>query len=378
MGKLILYDRSRSTTDWSCQRMRYLQYEKDGRGIVSQFVARAPYTGQALHDGLAAIAISYRNKLQDGFQTVGIDDIADAAHKQMFDALMNASGGEDEFESTNFANEQSTLVEGILRGFYKYVWPTLIAEYPTIVAIEEEMTFEHDDLVFMARPDLVVEDREGNLIYIEYKSTSSKQEGWTNSWNTAIQLHSTIRAIEATLGRKVTGVIIQGLYKGFISYGKQSSPFCYGYGRGGNPPFTKAEVRYDYAAGFKRTPTWEMSGGVAKWIEDMPDNVLADQFPRTPVIFVKDELVDNFFKQRAVREGEIKLAMELINKSDEEGKEAILNMAFPQNFEQCHQYFGKSCQFLQICHGQVDDPLNMGFEYRTPHHQLELEQDAKS
>lgn len=377
--RLLVYDRSRSTTDWTCGRMRYWQYEHDGKGIVSSYVARAPYTGQALHDGLAAIATIQKDYIAMG--DINIDVIAQTVHKQMFDALMIAAAGEDEFESVQFAKEQATLTEGILRGFYRGVWPQLIAKYPTIIAIEPELRYDHDGLTFMSKPDLILADLEDNWFCIEYKSTSSKQENWVKQWDTAIQVQSQIKAIEETLKHKVTAVIIQGLYKGFISYGKQNSPFCYAYRRAAARPGAPDDISYEYRNGYRRTPTWEMAGGVKAWINGMPDDVLANQFPRTPPIFVKDEMVERFFSQRKWREKEIELAMQMIG-DDENINQNILDLTFPQRFDSCHSYFGKNCQYMQICHGGLKDPLEMGFEYRTNHHKLEQdiwdEQDKTS
>ena len=370
MSELRLYDRSRVVTDWSCPRKRWWQYEYDGKGIVSGNTHLELFLGTCLHDGLAAIAHQH---LSD---TVDIDAVSAAARKQMIDALLAQTTGE--VDEVNFANEQAALVEGLLRGFHKHVWPRLMTQYPVIMCIEQEMTYEHDALVFMAKPDLVLADTEGNIWYIEYKSTSSKKEGWLNSWNTAVQLHSSIRAIESTIHEKVSGVIVVGLYKGFESYGKQSSPMCYSYKRNGNPPFSQDEVMYEYKAGFKRYPTWEMPGGVKAWVEGMPANILADQYPQTPPIFVKDDLVDKFFQQRSYREKEIQHALKMIvNADDPEWGKQLLEVAFPQKFDQCQPgwgKWGKSCQYLKICHGHVENPLLEGFEWRVPHHKPELEQ----
>lgn len=377
---LIVYDRSRVTTDWGCPRRRYLQYEYNGKGIVPAHQSYAPYLGNLLHDGLAAIA-TFTLKGEE----VPIDAIADAGVQQMREVLLANTTGE--VEAVNYAFEQGALVEGQLRGFYKHVWPILLSTYPEILLIEQEMEFRHDGLVFMSKPDLVVRGREGEVWYIEYKSTRSKNQGWVNSWQTAVQLHSTIKAIEEHINEKVTGVVIQGLYKGYESYGKQSSPFCYGYRRSGNPPFTKDEVRYDFAPGFRKTPTWEMgqgkSGfkGVKGWVEDMPTSILADQFPQVPPIFIKEGLLDSFFKQRAVREQEINLALNMMDGADREAQEIILDTAFEQHWDECNQYYGGACAYKPICHGASIfdvDPLDNHFVYRTPHHALELEQDQAS
>ena len=363
--RLKVYDRSRSTTDWQCPRKRYLQYELYGRGVVPEDTAIELYLGTTIHDALSGIA-----------RGLDINLIADTARTQVKEALVGA-GTEDE---VNYASEQAALVEGITRGFHLHVWPQLIEKYPRILAIEQEMTYDHDGFTFMAKPDLVLaSEDESDIIYVVYKSTSSKKDSWVNSWGYAVQLHSTIRAIEQTLRKKVTGVIVQGLYKGFESYGKQSSPFCYLYFRAANPPFVKEEVAYEFKAGLKRYPTWERSGGVKEWVENMPAHVLADQFPRTPVIFIKDDLIDSFFRQRIAREMEIDLALQMLeqHKDDEDTCKDILDTAFEQKFDQCAPYFGKPCTYRNICFGHVTDPLNQGYSLRESHHQMELEHHEK-
>jgi hypothetical protein len=169
-------------------------------------------------------------------------------------------------------------------------------------------------------------------------------------------------------------VQIVGLYKGYQSYGKQSSPFCYAYKRSGNPPFTKDQIEYEYKSGFKRTATWEMAGGVKSWIEGMPENVLANQFPLTPPIFINESLVESFFKQRAIREHEIARAMrEADAEWDKEPDYNLLNEVFPQKFDQCSPGWGKGCEFKKLCHGNCTNPLEQGFSWREPHHEKEME-----
>lgn len=363
--KLIrLYDRSRVTTDWKCPRSRYWQYEYKGKGIVGGGLQLYLYMGSAIHDGLSALA-----------RGVDIDLIADAARKQMIEALLAHSNGE--VEEFAFANEQAALVEGIIRGFHKYVWPSLIARYPRVLHVEEEMLLEHDGLGFMSKPDLVLATEDGSeVVYVEYKSTASKKDDWINSWSTAVQLHSTIRAVEATTGVKINSVIVQGLYKGYVSYGKQNSPFCYCYKRNGNPPFTQDAVAFEYKAGFKRFPVWELEGGVKGWIEGMPEDVLASQFPQTPPIFVKDDLIDAFFLQRTVREKEIALALDWLEatEGDEEAQKMVMSTSFPQKFSECQPGWGSPCGYRLLCHGPQRDPLDSGFVWREPHHLAEMEQ----
>jgi hypothetical protein len=319
------------------------------------------FLGIVIHDALAAFSHLALND-----QEIPIDEIAEAAFKQVYDELYNKSieNRTPEDEADDYAREQGSLIEGLVRGFHKHVWPKLMVQYE-IVTCEQEMDYPLDgegEFVFMTKPDLILRDKiTGDLVYVEYKSTSSKKEGWVNSWETAVQLHSSVRATERALNETVSHVQIVGLYKGYESYGKQSSPFCYAYKKSGNPPFTLDQIQYAYKAGFKRTATWEMDGGVKKWVESMPDNILGDQFPMTLPIMVNDDLVKAFFRQRLIRETEIRGFF---------GNEDI-DRIFPQRFDQCQPQFGWHCQYKKLCHGYVEDPLAEGFVLRDPHHEQE-------
>lgn len=369
MKIIRLIDRTRTVSDWKCPRLRYWNYEYQGRGISKSSTSLPLFMGITIHDSLAAIAMY----VKDG-SPVPIDNLADLASRQMVENLLSPFEGKHvPQDAREFAREQAALVEGLIRGFYLHLWPKLMLN-ASIVAIEQEMEYSLNEVVdddgteyvFMTKPDLVIE-KEGELVYIEYKSTSSKKPEWVNSWDTAVQLHSSVKATEATLGRPVGSVQIVGLYKGYESYGKQSSPFCYAYKKLGNPPFTQDQTLYEYKAGFRRYATWELPGGVKAWVEGMPENVLANQFPLTAPIYVNDDLVNAFFRQRLAREIEI---------ADSGGQhwplEHTLDRVFPQHFDQCVPSFGWKCDYVKLCHGNVEDPLLEGFELRTPHHDQEV------
>lgn len=640
-NNLILVDRSRSTCDWQCPRRRYWNYDYNDIGIAPISAALELQMGIIIHDSLARIATEWQLA-----GTADIDTVAHAAYQEMFTFLTK---GEPSEPKLLFAKEQATLVEGLLRGFYKHQWPRLMAQYPKILAIEQEMSYPYGRILYMSRPDLIAVDKNGEVTYIEYKSTSSKREEWITSWETAIQLHSTTRAIEHVLHEKIGHIVVQGLYKGYClapetpvitsdlrwvevqtlnvgdklmafeeypsvlptnhskcgtrkrrrqwqeaivtktgvailpcykllfedgstiicsakhkwltcwrsdgsgaanwtatedlvpwknnfekghrvlkvvepkktalglsfrdnydlgylsaafdgeghlsqtkgksgywqtwaafyqnpnvmlskvcsllsnysiryskripktkgrvsqlqvsdrldvlrlltltrpvrllekftpnhlggmmpcktppkliakefiglhevitletstgtlvangfashnsSYGKQGSIFCYAYKRNGNPPFSQDSVSYEYKAGFKRFPIWELEGGLKQWVENMPEDVLSEQFPVTPPIFVNDDQVEAFFAQRNVREQEIDIAKGLLRFTDDkETHRLVLNTSFPQRFDACSPAWGKPCPYKRICFGEVSDPLTSGFEPRQPHHAIE-------
>lgn len=368
---LILFDRSRVVADWKCPRARFWGYEFEGRGIGPNTTSLELWMGTAIHEALAYIAQCETSQVP-----VDIDQVASEAGRAMRQSLLDAQTELDD-DARMFAEEQGALVEGLVRGFYRQVWPRLRAEYPTIIAVEGDILHPASPgMGFMSKPDLVVADQDDNWWYWEYKSTSSKKQEWIDSWNTAVQIHSTIEAIERKLNHPVTGVVVQGLYKGYESYGRQNSPLIYAYVKPGQPPFVKEQVQYEYKAGFRAQPVWLRDGGVKKWVEEMPEEMLADQFPQTPPIFVKKHLIEAFFRQTVIRERRIAAALEELGQtSDELAKQAIMDEVFPQRFDQCTPPWGKrKCQFRRLCHGVVSDPLSEGFVWREPHHEFEKEE----
>ena len=375
---IIWHSRASAESDWRCQRARYYLYNYEG-GIVKDNLTLPLFIGNCIHDGVAGIATqSVLNGAAD------IDTIATDANKLVYETLKEYYYPEVEFpkESAEWllAMEQSTLVEAVLRGFYRLSWPAIFAKYPNFFKSETETIFPHDScgklnkkgpFVYKAKPDLVLAGEDG-LLYFEIKSTSSKKPEWVTSWNYAPQVHGTAKAIEFTYGKDVLGTIIQGFYKGYSQYGKYSSVLVYGYAGKGNPPFTKVTYSPDYRAGLKRTPVWEMEGGVKMWIEKLPLETLSEQFPQTPLIPTNEGLAEDFFRQRAIREQDVKIeAAKIKEPSFKEFKQLSLDTFFPQSFSQCSPSFGSPCEFLNICHGTPqakEDPLNHGFAKRDREH----------
>lgn len=371
---LIFHSRPRAEADWDCPRKRYYAYDFEG-GIVKDNLTLELFIGTAVHDGLAAIATHYLVS-----KSVDIDQIATACRDLVFTTLYEYAGDvpEDSAEKVQ-AHEQATLVEGLLRGFYKQSWPLLIKEYPEVVAIEKECIYPHDaagklnlkgPYVFMAKPDLILRGPNG-LVYIEYKTTSSKKVEWIQSWQYAIQVHATMKAIEFTLGEAPACTIVQGLYKGYSQYGKFSSNLVYAYEKKGNPPFTQHQLSAEYKPGFRKAPIWEIEGSIGAWLDKIPAETLAEQFPQTPMIFLNDDMQLSFFRQRAIREETVQSVGMW---SPEE-----LDIYFPQSFSKCRPAWGHECNYLKLCHGSPStkaDPIGSGLfmkkdrAHEEPFHEL--------
>ena len=381
---VFYHSRPRARADWRCPRSRYYAYDFDG-GIQKDNLTLDLFLGTCLHDGIAAIATQHRD-----LGKVDIDKIGDSLRGLVFttitDYAKETTGSVSE-DTRILANEKATLVEGLIRGFYRVRWPQLIAQYPTILAIEAATIYPHDvnghsvDLdnlpalifIYNSRPDLVLQGDLGT-IYIEVKSTGSKKAEWIESWQTDIQVHATLRGIEFTLGEQPLGTIVQGLYKGSEYYGKFSSALVYGYVRRGNPPFTKSDYSAEYKYGMVKFPVWDYPGGSKAWIAQMSPEVLAEQFPQTPLIFPNEELIEGFFRQRAQREMTVREAVEHLEQFSS-NKQAILDVHFPQNFDACTPAWGHGCDFVKICHGPAqNDPVGSGlYMVRDRSHEEEFD-----
>lgn len=181
-----------------------------------------------------------------------------------------------------------------------------------------------------------------------------------------------------TLETSTGTLIANGFASHNSSYGKQSSPFCYGYSQNGQPPFFKPTLSYEYRNGLRRVATWELEGGTKKWVENMPASILADQYPQTPPIFCNQDLITDYFQQRAMRELEIQMAKQMLEAGVD--SKVTLNGAFPQRFDRCKipTTPPRLCAFRLLCHGHCTDPLKAGYAKRQPHHELEISQIAKA
>lgn len=357
--------RTRAESDWSCSRRRFWQYEYNDLGLVPDSTGLELYVGTIIHDGLSAIA--HQHGLEK--KAVDIDNIARVSGVQIKEAML---AGDDSWKGQQHANEQATLVEALIRGYFRSVWPNLIAEYPIVLAFEEELLLKHDidgklkedgNFYYKCIPDLVLSNGEAQR-YVEFKSTSSKKEQWINSWSYAIQVHATAKTVEMAT-EVPTSTQVVGLYKGYENYGKLNTPLVYGYFKAGNPPFVKEEWSYEYKAGLKRTPVWEREGGVKRWIEEMPLPLLSEQFPLTGPIFTKDHLVEEYLAQRAVRESVISLSVNVLKGASPDQIRDIMHGTFPQKFSACNPGWGRECDFIRLCHGEQGvDPTKRGFSIK--------------
>jgi hypothetical protein len=339
---MILVSKSRVETSWECRRKEYWRYLYQGTGL--QRPGRSFHTefGNALHSALAAIA-SGGTILYPGL-------------RETIEELCLATD-----HTPEAAKQWAMIGEGLIRGYQRTIWPTLQEQYK-VVHIELPCAYNlGDDVYFIAKPDLILEDREtGELWYVEYKTTGSKlDDRWLNQWNFAVQVHSGIKAAEQTLGRELAGCRVIGLSKGYKNTydGSQMSPFAWGWVKEGAPGVV--EDQYSYTS--IRTKGWQKFAtsvlpNYAEWVDNMPDDVLNSQFALTPPIVGRDDLVEKFFEQvKGYAQQQV-----LSQQEPEIGNHFL----YPQTFSACNPpYFsGQKCEFHDICwQSWVEaDPLASG------------------
>lgn len=354
---MAFIDRTRVTTDWKCPRARYWAFEYLGRGVSP--ARRALYfdIGDAVHKSLDALS---RGEALDGVCAV---------HLARFREMQSPHyTGELAWK----LEEQVCLIEGMIRGWYRSVLPRLTEEFE-VVAIEEEFVYEvAPGLTMGVKPDKLLRRRsDGTLWYRETKTLGYLGKDWSLQWQRAIQLHTTAFIVGAHLQEEVSGVIVEGLYKGYDREGKATSPFAYGYARPGT--IRGPEIMPEWRAGCRKIPIWsDYPGGCRAWAASLPTEVLSNQFIETPPIFLQRRLVEAFLRQVAIREEVIRRAAEVDDDLQDGG---LLDTVFPQHFSECAPAIGVPCAYADCCFNPVvgEDPVRSGlYTPRVPHHTTEV------
>ncbi len=367
-----LTDRSRTETDWTCERERFYLTEYGGRGIVRATTQKELDFGTDIHAALEELAR----------RTGEADVVGDLAPRLYAKVLRR----EHDRLGADRARELAAIAEGMFRGYCAVVWPQVLQLYDIIAVEPECLKALTGSLSFMSRPDLILRRKsDGTYWYWEYKTTGQRVDDWLKQWPKAVQLHSGCLAAEETLGLKIEGCIVQGLSKGYEKDGHFRSPFCEGWRFLGGGPITFAYT-YMRSKGWERFFTAEHPDGISGWGEEMPADLLEKQFPRTQPIYPRADLCERFFAQLVQREtaiasaiANIKLISDSARSDADKSKliDRIMDDVFPMKFKACSGRYGKfDCPLLEACWNPRvgSDPLGSGlYIQREPHHQPERE-----
>lgn len=142
LGDVRLTDRTRTVTDWLCQRERFYLTEFGGTGIVSVKGKTELDFGTSMHAALAELA------RRPGQPDV-VGALAPGLGREVLERETVALGSAR-------ARELAAIAEGAFRGFCQAVWPILLQHFD-VVAVEQEVTLKVAPwLTFMAKPDLIL------------------------------------------------------------------------------------------------------------------------------------------------------------------------------------------------------------------------------
>jgi hypothetical protein len=244
------------------------------------------------------------------------------------------------------------------------------------VALEKELILDRDPLWVQVTPDRLQRSRNhGYLRYLEFKTTISVNRKWMDSWRHAIQLHTSLAAINEELARTSEGTVrhavIVGLQKGYTSQvdGRLMHPYVWAFYNQKTDAWTS-----DYTKARSQEwipmPVWEYPGGIVKWVQELGKEVAQGQFPRSSPVCLDERLLNDWVLRRTARQ---KLIRNVEDKCRD--SETTRSIYFEKRTRNCRPAFGDSCPYELLCHNATanEDPLaTRNYIPRIPHHELEI------
>lgn len=315
-------DRSRSETFQRCPAKRFWGYGFEGRGIQANEPKAEKELGQALHIGIA--------RLMKGYD---IKSALFSSKRYLTKHLPGVDG-----------IQAKLTCEGLLRAFDKIWLPKIFNRY-MIVNVESEETFNlSDDLIFMSRPDAILEHKiSGDLYLWSLKSTRKWDDRRAKEHLHDTQGVSEIPGVEVRLGRKIKGVHVFFMLTGRKIEGY---PFSF-YNR-----FTSVTVE-----------------NPQKIVESLSISELEAFFHPEPVYFRNREELEEWQTETAEQECRIKVEQTISNggQINVHWNSLFRKSLFPKHRHACHE-LGR-CEFYKLC-WENGDP-SRGFSPREFNHPIE-------
>ena len=333
-------DHSRTVTDQTCPTARYWEYEYQGRGL-------APIEKD--------IALSFGSTIAEAAQAIREGEPTRLYHGGL---------------------PWSALYMGLTEAYRTRIWPKWQEQYALVATEVECELLLSPDVTYQARPDAIVKRLSDETYwYIQDKTSSLSPENFSNGWDKLAELHATAKAIEHSLGLKISGAYVQGWYKGYQKTGTLYSPLAYCWLKPGQPGVGKPQPSFEYRPGWPRVPITELD--VAAWVKSLPEPVIQQQFPVTAPILIRRDLADRYLGQVLRRELDIKLMLGDVKMTEEEKR-----LKFPQHFSHCDEFskYRRPCTFRDCCWApsvQRDPIVSQMFVWREGHHAGERRQQEQ-
>lgn len=376
--------------DWQkCRRKRWWSYEWGGTGLAPVRKSSDLYIGIAVHEGLAAL--------------FGEDGVSTAVEKSLITFNLDCSeagivgidGSEQDMD------EARALIEALVRGWAAIKLPEWLRDYDILEVEREESMQLAPDMTFLTRTDAIVQRKgDGTKFLVNFKTARECDMRWREQWKYDTQPLSEVLPVEARLGEKLGGVIIEGLVKGgkeqfwSTKAGQErrtySSPLIWPWVRRGEPPMSRDEYKGAYewvdadgknrrlGKGWDRVPIWKEPGGVKRWVEWLLANdraLVEQQFVTLPAILRSEWEIEEWKATTVNDERDIHNAALRID--DEYPLQ--LATAFPRETSHANCTFPTKCPMFELCWGTAgQDPIGSGlFTPRQPNHPAESELRGK-
>lgn len=363
----------------------------------------------------AGLAEAFTEPSAAGWITTCIIGYRIEAHSRGLDLGLTMDGQvpEERFVERTIA-EQSALLEAFGWAYQRVRVPHLIEEYEILGIEQEEYTLLSGDVGLQSRCDAVLRRRADQRLFIyNLKTIAYPDKRWHDQFEVDSQLMTETLAVERRLGERVYGVVIDGFDKGVRVemdfntlkerpkdgsekwYG-QRSRLIYGYKCEDIPG---RPTLYDYEGttrkGWGKFAVWEESfaqtleprrsleeqareplthitgSPVAYWINWLPIEQVEGAFITLPPIMRSDRAVESAVRQIVSVEKTIRAKRDDMDSwqghNDAYGRQAALDMTFPQSFRAC--VYPSKCWAYALCHeGAADDPASNGFAPRKSNH----------
>lgn len=273
-------------------------------------------------------------------------------------------------------------LRGLVHAYTRVVMPYILERYEFITCEEEFSLDLGDDIVYMARPDVIVRSRESGLVSeISLKSTQSKPSTVAAIHAQSLQSIMNAYAVSTKYGQ-CESVQIHMLGRGTDKY---PSPITHAYYRPGDPPLLPDSwqpskfVGGRWLRGYTRVEVAKHRP-VASWVWEMDSKALEERVPI--LINALDPTIQGRKVVQAiasVKENETnwrRLIQEVEALGWDKVSRKSLDKWFPRTF-QCIQY-ARACEWHDVCFSEEADSnvLNIPVEYtnRIPHHPQEGEE----
>jgi hypothetical protein len=354
--------------------------------------------GVELHDAFAELLAFHAGLPQGKPLEVIVNHLRDS-----FKATLDSRGVYGDYDPLILLDEQTALIEGLLRSFELEWIPRLLEEYD-ILTIEKPMDWMlTPGLVEKLRFDVVMRRiTDGQLVILDYKTMSRGSDAWARKLERSRQTSLYINAAQELFGESVE-ISYLGVIKGdsrkdtamnsaFYNQRIQYSPFCYAYELKGDIGSVYTS-KYTNKKGFRKVRIYE-SLPTKEWVKWLWDNersvvkesfIYAPPFSPTPkeLARVKDLVIKEELEYHAKREIYEKALNIAIDNGDEDAlieAERYLDLeAAPMRETSCFQYGSEYvCPFYEICFndGAIYNVLEDGaFVPREAHHNTKLEGD---